>query len=127
MEPWHTNAQTIVNITYCNNLSLFNFNILGRCNIEKTTIKNIIYSGSNNAIIEDYNITFENSWTNYNKSGTERSKINYKNNVVNINFKIKSGTVQKQNCKGLHISIKTVKYLLMVLIQINYCTLNLII
>ena len=90
-EPWHTNAQTIVNITYCNNLSLFDFNILGKCDIAKNTIKNIIYSGSNNDIIEDYDITFENSWTNYNNSGTERSKINYKNNVVNINFKIKSG------------------------------------
>ena len=90
-EPCHTSAQTIVNVTYCNNLSLFNFNILGKCDIEKTSINNIIYSGSNADIIEDYNITFENNWTNYNSSGSERSKINYKNNVVNINFKIKSG------------------------------------
>ena len=90
-EPWHTNAQTIVNITYCNNLSLFNFNILGKCDIEKNTINNIIYSGANDDIVEDYDITFENSWANYNNYGSERSKINYKNNVVNINFKIKSG------------------------------------
>lgn len=90
-EPWHTNAQTIVNITYCNNLSLFNFNILGKCDIEKSTLNDIIYSGSNNAIIEDYNIAFENNWTNYDSWGTERSKINYKNNVVNISIKIKNG------------------------------------
>ena len=92
-EPWHTTAQTIVNISYCNNLSLFNFNILGKCDIEKSSLNDIIYSGSNDDIIEDYNIAFENNWVNFNSSGSERSKINYKNNVVNINFKIKSGII----------------------------------
>lgn len=90
-EPWHTTSQTIVNVSYCNNLSLFNFNILGKCDIEKTSINNIIYSGSNDDIVEDYDITFENSWRNYDSFGPERSKINYKNNVVNISIKIKNG------------------------------------
>ena len=75
-EPWHTSAQTIVNITYCNNLSLFNFNILGKCDIEKNTITNIIYSGSNDDIVEDYDIRYLISLTDTAKKLTDDPLLN---------------------------------------------------